>query len=43
MVNVKIKKNYYSKRHIVINPPQNTPPPPTPRFEHTYTIVLATF
>jgi hypothetical protein len=33
------KKNYYSKRHIAINPPQNTPP----RFEHTYSIVLATF
>ena len=33
------KKNYYSKRHIAINPPQNTPP----RFEHTYPIVLATF
>ena len=28
------KKNYYSKRHIAINPP---------RFEHTYPIVLATF
>ena len=33
------KKNYYSKRHIAINPPQNTPP----RFEHTYPTVLATF
>jgi len=33
------KKNYYSKRHIAINPPQNTPP----RFEHTYPIVFATF
>ena len=33
------KKNYYSKRHIAINPPENTPP----RFEHTYPIVLATF
>jgi len=34
-----IKKKYYIKRHIAINPPQNTPP----RFEHTYPIVLATF
>jgi len=33
------KKNYYNKRHIAINPPQNTPS----RFEHTYPIVLATF
>ena len=33
------KKIYCSKRHIAINPPQNT----SPRFEHTYTIVLATF
>ena len=33
------KKNYYSKRHIAITPPQNTPP----RFEHTYPIVIATF
>jgi len=33
------KKNYYSKRHIAINPPQNTPS----RFKHTYTIILATF
>ena len=33
------KKNYYSKRLIDTNPPQNTPP----RFEHTYPIVLATF
>ena len=33
------KKNYYSRRHIAINAPQNTPP----RFEHTYPIVLATF
>jgi hypothetical protein len=32
------KKNYYSKRHIAINPLQNTPR----RFEHTYPIVLAT-
>ena len=33
------KKNYYGKRHIAINPPQNTPP----CFKHTYPIVLATF
>ena len=33
-----LKKNYYSKRHIAINPHQNTPP----HFEHTYPIVLAT-
>jgi len=33
------KKKYYSKRHMAINPTQNTPP----RFEHAYPIVLATF
>jgi len=33
------KKIYYNKRHVAINPPQNTPP----RFEHTYPNVLATF
>ena len=33
------EKMYYSKRHIAINPPQNTPP----RFEHTYLVVFATF
>jgi len=38
-VTVQIKKKYCSKRHIAINPPQNTPP----RFEHTYPIILATF
>ena len=32
-------KSYYSKRHIAINPSQNTPP----RLEHTYPIVHATF
>ena len=32
-------KNCYSKRHIAINPPQNT----APHFKHTYPIVLATF
>ena len=33
------KKKYCSKRHIAINPPQNTPS----GFEHGYPIVLATF
>lgn len=32
-------KKYYSKRHIVINIPQNTPL----QFEHTYPSVLATW
>jgi hypothetical protein len=39
MVNVSIKKMYYSKRQIVINPPQNT----SPHFEHTYPNVFAIF
>ena len=34
-----LNKKKYSKRHIAINPPQNTPS----RFEHIYPIVLATF